>query len=53
MKIKELNKLVKNILIIKSFNKIIICCKMFHKKLIKVFKKTELYKKNEFFFYIY
>ena len=50
MKIKELNEFVKNILIIKLFNKIVICCKIFYKKLIKAFKKIELYEENEFFF---
>ena len=54
MKIKKLNKFIKDILIIKLFNKIVICCKVFYKKLMKVFKKTELYKKkNFFFFYVY
>ena len=47
MKIKKLNKFMKDILIIKSFNKIVICCKMFYKKLIKVFKKIKLHEKNE------
>ena len=47
MRIKKLNKLVKNILIIKLFNRVVIYCKMFCKKLMKVFKKTELHKKNE------
>ena len=53
MRIKKLNKFVKNILIIKSFNNIVICCKMFYKKLIKVFKKIKLYKKNEITFFLY
>ena len=54
IKIKELNKFIKNILIIKLFNKVVICYKMFHKKSIKAFKKIKLYKKNEiFFFYVY
>ena len=30
-----------------------ICYKMFYKKLMKVFKKIELHKKNEIFFFIY
>ena len=52
MRIKKLNKFIKDILIIKSFNKIMICCKMFYKKLIKVFKKIELHKKNEITFFL-
>ena len=52
MRIKELNKFIKNILIIKLFNKIVICCKMIHKKLIKVFKKIELYKKKKITFFL-
>ena len=50
MKIKELNKFIKDILIIKLFNKIMICCKVFYKKSMKAFKEIELHKKNEFFF---
>ena len=53
MRIKKLSKLVKDILIIKSFNKVVICCKMFHKKLMKVFKETELHKENEITFFLY
>ena len=53
MRTKKLNKLAEDILIIKSFNKIVICCKMFHKKLMKVFKETELHKKNEITFFLY
>ena len=52
MRIKKLNKLAKDILIIKSFNKIVICCKMFHKKSMKAFKKTELHKKDEITFFL-
>ena len=29
-----------------------ICCKMFHKKLMKAFKKTELHKENEITFFL-
>ena len=47
MRIKRLSKLVKDILIIKLFNKIVICCKMFYKELIKAFKKIELHEKNK------
>ena len=43
---------MKDILIIKSFNKIMICYKVFHKKLIKAFKKIELYEKNEITFFL-
>ena len=50
---KELNKLVKDILITKLFNKIVICCKMFHKKSMKVFKKTELHEENEITLFLY
>ena len=54
MRIKKLSEFIKDILIIKSFNKIMICCKVFYKKLIKAFKKTELHKENEIiFFYVY
>ena len=52
MRIKKLNEFVKNILIIKLFNKIMIYCKMFCKKLMKAFKKTELHKKNEITFFL-
>ena len=52
MRIKKLNKFIKNILIIKLFNKIVICCKMFHKKSMKVFKKTELHKENKITFFL-
>ena len=52
MKIKKLNEFVKNILIIKLFNRIVIYYKMFYKKLIKAFKKIELYKKNEITFFL-
>ena len=52
MRIKKLNKLAEDILITKSFNKIMIYCKMFYKKLMKVFKKTELHKKNEITFFL-
>ena len=47
MRIKKLNEFVKDILIIRLFNKIIIYCKMFHKKSMKTFKKIELHKENE------
>ena len=49
---KKLSKLAEDILIIKSFNKVVICCKVFHKKLMKAFKKTELYKENEITFFL-
>ena len=44
---KKLNKFAKDILITKSFNKIVICYKVFCKKSIKAFKKIELHEKNE------
>ena len=50
---KKLNKFIKDILIIKLFNKIVICCKVFHKKLMKAFKKIELHEENEIFFFLY
>ena len=50
MKIKKLNKLAKNILIIKLFNKIVKCCKMFCKKLIQFLKKLNYIKKKNYFF---
>ena len=43
---------MKDILIIKSFNKIVIYCKVFHKKSMKVFKEIELHKKNEITFFL-
>ena len=43
---------MKDILITKSFNKVVICCKMFYKKLMKVFKKTELHKENKITFFL-
>ena len=49
---KRLNKLVKNILIIRLFNRIVIYCKMFYKKSMKAFKETELYKENEITFFL-
>ena len=52
MRIKKLNKFIKNILIIKSFNKVVICCKVFCKKLMKVFKETELHEENEITFFL-
>ena len=52
MRMKKLNEFVKNILIIKLFNKIVIYYKMFYKKLIKAFKKTELHEKNEITFFL-
>ena len=52
MKIKKLNKFIKDILIIKLFNKIIIYYKIFHKKSMKVFKKIELHKKNKITFFL-
>ena len=53
MRTEKLNKFIKNILIIKSFNKIVICCKIFHKKLIKAFKEIELHKENEITLFLY
>ena len=44
---RKLNELVKDILITRLFNKIMICCKMFYKKSMKTFKKTELHKEDE------
>ena len=52
MKTKKFNEFVKDILIIKLFNKIVICCKMFCKKIMKVFKKTELHEKNEIILFL-
>ena len=52
MKIKKLNKFMKDILITKLFNKIVICYKMFYKKLMKVFKKIKLHEKNEIIFFL-
>ena len=52
MRIKKLNKFIKDILIIKSFNKIMIYYKMFYKKSMKTFKKTELHEKNEITFFL-
>ena len=49
---KKLNEFVKNILITKLFNKIVICYKTFYKKSMKAFKKIELHKKNEIFFFL-
>ena len=43
---------MKNILIIKLFNKIVICYKVFYKKLMKVFKKIELHEENEITFFL-
>ena len=50
---KELNEFMKDILIIKLFNKIVICCKVFCKKSMKAFKKTELHEENETIFFLY
>ena len=36
----------------KLFNKVVICCKVFCKKLMKAFKKTELHEKNEITFFL-
>ena len=44
---RELNEFVKDILIIKLFNKVVICCKVFCKELMKAFKKTELHEKDK------
>ena len=52
MRIKKLSKFIKNILIMKLFNKIVICCKMFCKKSMKAFKKTELHEENETTFFL-
>ena len=52
MRTKELNKLAKDILITRLFNRIVIYCKMFHKKSMKAFKKTELHKENEITFFL-
>ena len=52
MRIKKLSKFIKDILIIKLFNKIVIYCKVFYKKLMKVFKKTELHEENEITFFL-
>ena len=52
MRTKKLSKFAEDILIIKSFNKIIIYCKVFHRKSMKVFKKTELHKENETTFFL-
>ena len=49
---KKLNEFTKDILIIKSFNKIVICCKMFCKELMKAFKKTELHEEDEIIFFL-
>ena len=53
MRIKRLSKFAKDILIMKSFNKIVICYKMFHKKSMKAFKKIELHEENEITFFLY
>ena len=50
---KKLNEFIKDILITKLFNKIMIYCKMFCKKSMKAFKKIELHKKNEITFFLY
>ena len=52
MRMKELSELVKNILIMKLFNRVVICCKMFYKKSMKAFKKTELHEENEIIFFL-
>ena len=52
MRMKRLNELVKDILITKLFNKVVICCKVFYKKSMKAFKKTELHEKNETTFFL-
>ena len=52
MRMKKLNKLAKNILITKSFNKVVICYKVICKKSIKAFKKIELHEKNETTFFL-
>ena len=49
---KKLNEFTKDILITKLFNKIVICYKMFYKKLMKAFKKIELHEKNEITFFL-
>ena len=53
MRMKKLSKFTKDILIIKLFNKVVICCKMFYKKLIKAFKKIELHKEDEITLFLY
>ena len=54
MRMKKLNELVKDILITRLFNKIVIYYKVFCKKSIKAFKKIELHEENEIiFFYVY
>ena len=52
MRIKRLSEFAEDILITRLFNKIVICCKVFHKELIKAFKKTELHKENEITFFL-
>ena len=52
MKIKRLSKFAEDILIIKLFNKIMICYKVFHKKSMKTFKKTKLHEENEIIFFL-
>ena len=52
MRIKKLNEFIKDILIMKLFNKIVICYKMFCKKLIKAFKKTELHEEDKITFFL-
>ena len=50
---KKLSEFAEDILIIKLFNKIMICCKVFCKKSMKVFKETELHKEDEITFFLY
>ena len=52
MRMRELSKLAEDILVTKLFNKIVICCKMFCKKLMKAFKKIELHEENEITFFL-
>ena len=52
MRTKKLNELAENILITRSFNKVVICCKVFHRKSMKAFKETELHKENEATFFL-
>ena len=52
MRMKRLNEFIKDILITRLFNKVVIYYKVFYKKSIKAFKETELHKENEITFFL-
>ena len=44
---RGLSELAEDILVTRSFNRVVVCCKVFHRESMEAFKETELHEEDE------